>query len=175
KSQYAADLADGLLDAVHHVAGYAVLDDLGNRAVPEGKHRRAAGHGLDHNEPERLGPVDREQQRARIAQEPALAALVDLADEFDAGLIQQRCNLALEIRLVDAVDLRRDLQRQADGAGYGYRAVDALLRRYATKEGEIAATSNQGRGEQVARDAVRHSRNEVGVGDRTPLCLGYRD
>ena len=73
------------LQAVDHVPGDAVVDHLGHRAVPEGQHGRAAGHRLDHGEAERLRPVDGEEKRARFAEELDLAAVVDLADELDAG------------------------------------------------------------------------------------------
>ena len=117
EGQDAADPADGLLEAVHDVASCAVLHDLGNRAISEGKHRRTAGHGLDHREPERLRPIDWEQESPRIAQELTLLALINLADELDARLVEERCNLGLEVYLVDLVDFGRDFERKADGVG----------------------------------------------------------
>ena len=47
----------------------------GAEPQPKRHHRRAAGHGLDHHQAERLGPVDREQQRRRRRRgRPASAA-----------------------------------------------------------------------------------------------------
>ena len=67
-----------------------ILHDFRNRAFAEGQHRRAARHRLDHDETERLRPVDREQQGERLAEKFALGGLVDLADEFNAGAVEQR-------------------------------------------------------------------------------------
>jgi hypothetical protein len=80
--------------------------------------------------PNGSGQSNGKQEGSRVAQESALRALVDLSDELDARLVQQRCNLAPEVGLVDTVHLGRDLERQADGAGDCNRPVDALLRRY---------------------------------------------
>jgi len=43
-----------------------------------------------HGQPERLRPIDRKQQGARLTEEFALGALIDLADIFDAGQVEQR-------------------------------------------------------------------------------------
>ena len=40
----------------------AVVDYLANGATIEGKHRRPTGHRFDHHQPERLRPIDRDQQ-----------------------------------------------------------------------------------------------------------------
>ena len=124
---------------------------------------------------ERLRPVDREQQRPRLAQELGLAALVDLADVLDAWLLQQRLDLGAEVVLVDAIDLGGDLQRQADGAGDRDRAVDALLRRYAAEKREIAAARLERRLSRSARQAVIDGADEVRVGDRRALRVRDRD
>ena len=106
----------------------------------------AAGHRLDHGESERLGPVDREEEGARLAEELDLAAIVDLADELDARFLQQGLDLRAEVGLVYAIDLGGNLQRQAGGARDRNRAVDALLRRYAAEERQIAATRDRASG-----------------------------
>src|SRR3954449_4576125 len=51
----------GLCFAWHDKACDAVVDDLWHCARSEGDHGRAAGHGLDHDETERLWPIDRKQ------------------------------------------------------------------------------------------------------------------
>src|SRR5262249_61113771 len=76
--------------------GAAVLHDLGHRAAPPRDDRGAACHGLDHHEPERLGPVDRNERRHRIAEEILFLALIDLADKFDAIAVDERLDLFLE-------------------------------------------------------------------------------
>src|SRR5829696_4022860 len=42
-------------------AGYAVVNDLRHGPGLEGDDGRPAGHGLDHDETERLWPIDRKQ------------------------------------------------------------------------------------------------------------------
>ena len=67
----------------HDEAGETGVDDLRDRAAVIGDHRRAAGHGFDHHEAERLRPVDRHQQADRAAEEIGFLAVADLADIFD--------------------------------------------------------------------------------------------
>ena len=50
-------------------AAAPVLEDLRDRAAAESEHRRATCQRLDHDQPEGLGPVDREQQPGGVAQE----------------------------------------------------------------------------------------------------------
>src|SRR5205085_2702181 len=63
--------------------GNAVLHDFGHRSPPERDHWRAAGHRLDHHEPEWLWPVDRKQQRDGFAEEFLFLRVIHLADETD--------------------------------------------------------------------------------------------
>ena len=53
---------------IYDVAGDTVIDDFRHGAAIPRDDRRSAGHRLDHHEPERLRPVDREQQCACVAQ-----------------------------------------------------------------------------------------------------------
>jgi hypothetical protein len=118
--------------------------------VPKSQHRRAARHGLDHDQAERLWPVDGKEQGARLAKEAALLLLVDLANELDAGLIEQGRNVAPEVSLIGAVDLGRDLERQAHGTGNRDGAVDALFRGYAPKERQISAAGHERGRKEIA-------------------------
>src|SRR6266850_6756161 len=79
----AAERVDRGVDRIDQEAGAAVLDHLRHRALRPADHRRAAGHGLDHGEAEGLGPVDREEERRRVAEERGLLRLAHLADELD--------------------------------------------------------------------------------------------
>ena len=119
---------DGLFHGFDDGAGDTFVDDLRHRAAAERQDRRAAGHRLDHGEAERFRPVDGKQQRLRVAEELRLLMFVDLADEFDAGAVEQRLDLGPEIGLVDAVDLCSDLQRNAKRARNRDGAVGTLLR-----------------------------------------------
>src|SRR5690606_12387706 len=75
---------------VDDAAGDAVVHHLGHRAAVPGDHRRAAGHRLDHHQAERFRPVDREQQRHRVAEEARLLRVADLADELHQRIVEQR-------------------------------------------------------------------------------------
>jgi len=96
--------------------------------APERQYRRSGAGSLRViDDGRRLRPIDGKQQGARLAEKGRLAALVDLADVLDAGLLQQRLDLGAEILHVHTIHLGRDLERQAGGAGDGYGAVQALL------------------------------------------------
>ena len=64
-----ADRLDEVVLAVAAEAGDAVVDELGRGAPVRRDDRRAARHRLDHHETERLGPADREDHRARPAEQ----------------------------------------------------------------------------------------------------------
>ena len=164
---------DRLLHRVDDHAGDPFVDDLGHRAATKGEHRRAAGHRLDHRQSERLRPVDREQQRSRLAQKFALRTFVDLADILHARLIEQRRDLLAEISFVDLVDLGSDLDRDSESARDPDRAIGPLLGRDAAEKGDVPAAWTIGGLEQVERKAVMHRGDEIGVGDR--LALRVRD
>src|SRR5277367_277352 len=57
----------GRLDIIDQKAGYAIVNDFRRRAGAESNDRRSAGHSLDHDEAERLGPIDRENERRSLA------------------------------------------------------------------------------------------------------------
>ena len=111
-----------------------ILDDFRNRAVAEGEHRRSARHRFDHDQAERLGPVDREQESLRFAEEFALRTLVDLSHEFDARLVEQRRHGLPEIGFIDLVHLCGDFQGHAEGARDRYRALNSFFRRDAAEK-----------------------------------------
>src|SRR6185295_3335619 len=88
---------------------------------------------------ERFGPVDREDQRGRLAEELALLAFADLADEIHEWVIEQGTDRRLEILDVEVVDLRRDLQRHVETLRHLDGSVDTLLRTDAAEEREVVA------------------------------------
>ena len=59
-----------------------VLDHLGHRAAAQRHHRGTAGHRLDHHHPERLLPLDGEQQAAGAGEQPALGGRVGDAEHM---------------------------------------------------------------------------------------------
>src|SRR5262245_12498685 len=107
---------------------YAVGDDLWHRSAAQRDNRRAAGHRLDHDQAERLFPLDREHQAVRGRHELALLLRVGLTDVLDVRA-QPRPDLRIEVLLLQ---LLVDLGRQHDPAAGSSRRVDgqvdALLR-----------------------------------------------
>jgi hypothetical protein len=57
---YVAYRFDRLLRILDDETGRAILDDLRHGTLPKRDHRRATGHRLDHHQPKRLRPIDRE-------------------------------------------------------------------------------------------------------------------
>jgi hypothetical protein len=95
----------------------ALVDDFRNGTMAESKDGCPAGHRLDHDQAERLWPIDREQKRLRLAQEFVLAALIDLTDKLDCRIAQEWRDLLTEIGFIDLVDLGSDLQGNAERPG----------------------------------------------------------
>src|SRR5918996_2772456 len=95
----------GILQVLHDEAGDPFFDDLRYRATPIGDHRRAARHGLDHDQPEGLRPVDGEEQGISVAQKRILFAIADLPPIFDMRIFEQRCDHVLEVATVYGVAL----------------------------------------------------------------------
>ena len=106
------------LHRVNDGAGDALVDDFRNGALSECKDGCTARHRLDHDQPEWLWPIDREQKRLRLAQEFGLAALIDFADELDPRIAQQWRDLFAEKSFVDLVDFCGDLQGEAERTCY---------------------------------------------------------
>jgi hypothetical protein len=120
---------DGFVDGLDDIARHAVVDDFRHRAAAEGQHRRSAGHRLDHDDAERLRPIDRKQQGRRFAEEAGLLGVADLTDKLHQGIAaDQRLDHLVPIALVDLVDLGGDLQRDAEAGGNLDRPVRSLLR-----------------------------------------------
>src|SRR4051812_5915783 len=58
---YLLDCLDGLVQGRHDQARHAVIDYLGHGSLAPGNDRSSGRHRLDHHQPKRLGPIDREQ------------------------------------------------------------------------------------------------------------------
>ena len=74
--------ATACVDVFDQKTCHSLVDDFRHGAPSEGDHRRPASHGLDHDQAERLRPVDRKKKRGRVAEELRLLPLVDFADEL---------------------------------------------------------------------------------------------
>jgi hypothetical protein len=107
----------------------ALVDDFRDGTMAEGKDGRATSHRLDHHQAKRLRPIDRKQKRQRLAQEFGLAALIDLADELDPRIVQQRRDLFAKIAFIGLVDFGGDFQRNTERPCYPDGAVGSLFGR----------------------------------------------
>src|ERR1017187_9920101 len=173
------DSRDGpgrLLDAFDDEARHAVLEDLRNRAVPPRDDGRSTGERLDHHQPERLGPVDREEQRGGVPEELLLVASADLADVLHEGprLPEQGLDLRPEVAQLLWIDLRGDLELHPGALRDRDRTVEPLLRRDPAEEGEVVPGALDER-IHLARQPVRNRRLPVRVRNRPPLSVGDRD
>ena len=148
---------DRLVQRVDDVARDPVAHHLRHRAASKRDHRRTAGHRLDHHQPERLRPVDREQQRRRVAQEVVLLRLADLTHELDARVGHHGFDLRLEVFLILLVDLGGDLQRHAQPHRDVDRAIEALLGRHPAQKRQVAPRPRPCR-IQLGRQPVVHGR-----------------
>src|ERR1700733_7294719 len=63
------DRAYGAVDVLDDKSSDAVVDDLRHGATIEGDDRGATSHGFDHDQTERLRPVEGNQQHDRAAEE----------------------------------------------------------------------------------------------------------
>src|SRR5271167_2055816 len=68
-----------LFDAVDDAPSQRFLDHLLHRTATQRQHRRAAGHSLNHGQPERLRPVYEEHQGPSLAKKIGLLLFVDFA------------------------------------------------------------------------------------------------
>ncbi len=64
--------------------------------------------------------------------------LIDLSDELYVRTIDERQDIIAEVVFIDLVDLGCNLQRDASGSRYSYRAVRTLFRRNSSQERKVA-------------------------------------
>src|SRR6266480_7220945 len=165
----AIDGADRAGLILHDEAGQTLVDDLGHRATVIRNYRRTACHRFDHDEAERLWPVDRDQQPNRAAEEVRFFVVADFADVFDQRVaLDQRTNEFIVVLLVGPIDLRRDLERNAASGRDLDRPVHALFRRDPAKHAEISR-GHRPRHQQLFGQPVMDGAHPIGLQHRTPL------
>ena len=150
------------IDGTDDTAADAVRNDFRHGPVGPSDHRRSSRHCFDHDEPERLWPVDRKQKRARVAEKFALLGFADFAYELDEGMVKKRFDLGLEIRNINGVHLCRELQGDTGSLGDFYRAVRALFGRDTSEESQIAAAIRVERAD-ARHEAVRDRGEPIGI------------
>ena len=139
----------------------------GDRAPPRRDHRRPAGHRLDHDEAERLLPLDRKERRARVLQQLDLLAVRHLAEILDA-VDQVRLDELVEVlALLRLLHLAGELERQPSLPGDRDRAVRSLVRAHPAEEEQIVAA--------VRLDGIDREVERVrAVGDPVQVGFGLR-
>ncbi len=161
---------DHLVDGVDDEPGAAVLQHLGHRAVAEGHHRGPRGERLDHDEAERLGPLDGEQRAARLGVEARLGLVIHFAAEVDA-LREVRLDLRGEVGLLRRlVDLARQNEARLQPPRHFDGRVGALVGDHAADEQEVILLVGAER--QVLHvDGVGDGRDEAQVGEAAALVV----
>ena len=96
------------VDAVDNKARQSLVDDFRNGASPERDDRGSIGHRLDHDQPKRFRPVDREKQRQRQTEKFFFVAVADLTDELHPRPLEQSLDLVIVVIEIGLVDLGRD-------------------------------------------------------------------
>lgn len=133
----AADRGDGAGFILDDEAGQALIYDLGNGAAIVRDDRGAACHRFNHDEAERLRPVDGNEQPDRTTEEVRFFMISDFADVIDERVVHQRANDSVVIVLIGPIDFCRDLERDAASYGDFDGAIDPLFRRDPAQHSQI--------------------------------------
>ena len=122
-------MADPSIDAVFH--------DFFDRAAREGEDRRAARHRLDHDEPERLLPLDREEHRPGSREQRILLLGVRFAHVLDEPSVDEGSHLPVPILAKGGLDLSRKLQSNAGAPCHFDGDMRPLARRHSADEHHV--------------------------------------
>jgi len=115
------------------IAGEPSSDDLGHRAAPERRDRGAAGHRLDHDQAKGSGQSIGKSRARAPSRNAIFSALVEFADELELRQVN-RPDHVVENSLVDATNLRRDLQFKAGAPAMSIAMSGRFFRRNAAEE-----------------------------------------
>ena len=116
---------------------HAILDNLFDGSAGERENRRAARHRFDHDEAERLLPLNREEERPRSREQPIFLRRIRFADVLDLAAVDVWSDFVLPVGLEDRLDLAGDLQPDPRKARGLDRQVRSLARRDAAEEGDV--------------------------------------
>ena len=119
---------DSGLDTVHDKAVFSMVENFGNRTVSERDQRGSAGHRLDQDQSERLGPVDGKEQCEGIAEKFVLLLLSNLADVFNQGVVKKGFDVFPEIFPIGRIDFGGDAQGDPRAFGDFDGAIDPFFR-----------------------------------------------
>jgi hypothetical protein len=126
-----------LLDVAAHPAVHPVADDFADGAPRKCEHRRAARHRFDHDETERLVPLNREQQRSRPREERVLHREVGFTDVLDVATVDERQHLAGPVVGECGLDLAGQLEPDARAPRGLNREMRPLTGRHPPQERDV--------------------------------------
>src|SRR5215212_2075927 len=162
-----------LINTGDDASGQPVLHDLRDRSTIKRKHRRPARHGLDYNKAEGFWPIDRKNQPCRLTEKLTFIALVYLADKLDVASVHERCDYIAKVCFINLVDLRCNLEWKASCTRNGNGTVRSFLGRNAAEERKIEVAPLAYHFMKIEREPVIDGTDEVRVGKRCSLRVGY--
>ena len=126
-------------DGIYQVACVTLLDHFRHRTVRPRDHRCAARKSFDHNQAERLRPVNWKERSGRLANQFVLVVAADLSQEFHlrSCVAEHRLNHGFVIRTIFIVDFGCDFKLVSRSQSDFNRTIESLLRRHAPYEQEI--------------------------------------
>jgi len=131
----------------------AVLDDFLDSPAGKRQDRRATCHRFDHDEPERLLPLNGEQECPRAGQQRIFLRGVRFANVFDQPAIDARHDLRFPILAKHGLDFTGELQANTSAARRFDRKVRGLAGGHAAEEDDVIVLRFRKR-IVVDRDAV---------------------
>src|SRR5258708_666335 len=164
------DGLDGFSFPIRDKAGYTVIDHFRYRARPERDNRRATRHGFDHDQTERLRPVDRKQQSGGIGEKLLLGLIVNFANQPDLVAVDLRFKPFLEVTPLATWYFRGDAKRHSDGTRNADCSFRALLGGEPAEKGKIRPAFEAG-AEQIGRQTVINGTKPVRIAKRSALII----
>src|SRR5687768_5958727 len=155
-------------------AGTPVLDDFARRALVESQDGCPGGQGLQHHDPERFVPPDREQQGPGAGKEVMLLLVGHLAEEPEP-VVQVRGDVTLEVPPLGRFPHLAGQDQPLPGLERSLqRPVSPLLGRHLAEEQEIAAVAAP-HGEAGRVDTVMDHPGHRNAGHDLGLRGGHDD
>src|SRR5688500_2251865 len=133
------DTRDEFFESRTDKSGDTMAQDLRYRAAGPGNDGSPASKSLDHYESEWLRPIDREQQRERVAEKLLLLGLVYFTDELDTWSRKQGLDDRVEIFAIDAIDFCGNFQGHAWTSRDFNGEVGAFLRTDPAQESQVVS------------------------------------
>jgi len=129
-----------LLHGFDNISGNSISHNFAHRPAAKRDRRRAARHGLDHDQTKRLRPVNGKEQRIRIAQKFFFTGIAHLAQKLNQRMVKEWTNFVLHVPAIFFVDLSRDLERHSCAFGDLYRSIRTFFRRNSAKKQQVLPT-----------------------------------